>query len=54
MKRLIPTLTDHFIPVVIERVQEVISSLIVPFTPNVDEVDPLVSEILIDVLNIIM
>ncbi|KAH0712021.1 hypothetical protein KY289_007980 [Solanum tuberosum] len=53
VKEMIPALTKHFLPVIMERVQQVVtpidnSSLVTPMVPppattNEDEVDPLVS-----------
>ncbi|KAH0685620.1 hypothetical protein KY290_017137 [Solanum tuberosum] len=53
VKEMIPSLTNHFLPVIMERVQQVVTpidnpSLVTPMVPppattNEDEVDPLVS-----------
>lgn len=53
VKEMIPALTNHFLPVIMERVQQVVTpidnpSLVTPMVPppattNEDEVDPLVS-----------
>lgn len=55
MNQLIPTLTDHFLPIVIQQIHEVISSpptndpsvvtpTVPPATTNAGEIDPLASD----------